>query len=155
MARPAASGRRPASGMGIGAGVRTMPTTINTHPSVSIRILRNLCPPICDGAYMIDRRFWRNMTGHNLTALAMSPAASTKYNSRTPQTERGSKPPRTLPLRLAAVSGAQLKAAQIRDFNDLQQLAPSLLVSTGSGDTSGGLVRIRGVGTTGNNAGLE
>ena len=69
--------------------------------------------------------------------------------------ERRTENVQTVPIAVTAVSGAQLKAAQIRDFNDLQQLAPSLLVSTGSGDTSGGLVRIRGVGTTGNNAGLE
>src|SRR5262249_38285614 len=49
----------------------------------------------------------------------------------------------------------QLQNKQIRDFNDLQLASPSLLVSTGSGDTTGGLVRIRGVGTTGNNSGLE
>ncbi len=61
----------------------------------------------------------------------------------------------TVPIAVTAVTGEQLRKAQIHDFNDLQQIAPSLLVSTGSGDTTGGLVRIRGVGTTGNNAGLE
>ena len=61
----------------------------------------------------------------------------------------------TVPIAITALSSNQLKNAEVHDFNDLQQLAPSLLVSTGSGDTTGGLVRIRGVGTTGNNAGLE
>ena len=69
--------------------------------------------------------------------------------------EKRSENIQTVPIAITALSGDQLRAAKIRDFNDLQQLAPSLLVSTGSGDTTGGLVRIRGVGTTGNNAGLE
>jgi len=69
--------------------------------------------------------------------------------------EKRSENIQTVPIAITALSGDQLKRAQIHDFNDLQQLAPSLLVSTGSGDTTGGLVRIRGVGTTGNNAGLE
>jgi outer membrane receptor protein involved in Fe transport len=69
--------------------------------------------------------------------------------------ERRSENVQTVPIAITALSGEQLRAAQIHDFNDLQQIAPSLLVSTGSGDTTGGLVRIRGVGTTGNNAGLE
>ncbi len=69
--------------------------------------------------------------------------------------EKRSENIQTVPIAITAVSGEQLRQAQIHDFNDLQQIAPSLLVSTGSGDTTGGLVRIRGVGTTGNNAGLE
>jgi outer membrane receptor protein involved in Fe transport len=69
--------------------------------------------------------------------------------------ERRSENVQTVPIAITALSGEQLRAAQVHDFNDLQQMAPSLLVSTGSGDTTGGLVRIRGVGTTGNNAGLE
>jgi len=69
--------------------------------------------------------------------------------------EKRSENIQTVPIAISAFSGSQLKAAQIRDVNDLQQISPSLLVSTGSGDTTGGLVRIRGVGTTGNNPGLE
>ncbi len=61
----------------------------------------------------------------------------------------------TVPIAVSAFSADQLKGRQIRDVNDLQLASPSLLVSTGQGDTLGGLVRIRGVGTTGNNAGLE
>ncbi|MGZ5932986.1 MAG: TonB-dependent receptor, partial [Rhizomicrobium sp.] len=47
----------------------------------------------------------------------------------------------TVPIAITALSSNQLKNAEVHDFNDLQQLAPSLLVSTGSGDTTGGLVR--------------
>ncbi len=69
--------------------------------------------------------------------------------------EKRSENIQTVPIAITALSGEQMRAAQVHDVNDLQQIAPSLLVSTGSGDTTGGLVRIRGVGTTGNNAGLE
>ncbi|HEY4941527.1 MAG TPA: TonB-dependent receptor [Rhizomicrobium sp.] len=93
------------------------------------------------------------MAGASLALF--STAAFADIEIVTVTAERRSENIQTVPIAITAVSGAQLKAAQIRDFNDLQQVAPSLLVSTGSGDTTGGLVRIRGVGTTGNNAGLE
>jgi len=69
--------------------------------------------------------------------------------------EKRSENVQDVPIAVSAYSGNQLKAAQIHDVNDLQQVSPSLIVSTGSGETSGALIRMRGVGTTGNNAGLE
>src|SRR5262249_9190242 len=69
--------------------------------------------------------------------------------------EKRSENIQTVPIAITALSGDQLRAAKIRDFNDLQQIAPSLWVSPGSGDRTGGRVRIRGVGPPGNNAGLE
>tara|TARA_B100000446_G_scaffold73556_1_gene69525 strand:+ start:1307 stop:1879 length:573 start_codon:yes stop_codon:yes gene_type:complete len=59
-----------------------------------------------------------------------------------------------VPVSVSAYSTEQLEKAQIRDASDLQTLAPSLSVntSTGSSDTS---FTIRGIGTAGNNAGLE
>jgi outer membrane receptor protein involved in Fe transport len=93
------------------------------------------------------------MAGASL--VFVSSAALAEIEIVTVTAEKRSENIQTVPIAITAVSATQLKAAQIRDFNDLQQVAPSLLVSTGSGDTTGGLVRIRGVGTTGNNAGLE
>jgi iron complex outermembrane receptor protein len=87
------------------------------------------------------------------TALLSSSAFA--IETVTVTAERRAQDVQTVPIAVTAVSAEQLQKAQVRDFNDLQMVAPSLLVSTGSGDTSGGLVRIRGVGTTGNNAGLE
>ena len=59
-----------------------------------------------------------------------------------------------VPIAVSAYGAEQLEKAQIRDASDLQQLAPSLSVNTSSGssDTS---FTIRGIGTSGNNAGLE
>jgi outer membrane receptor protein involved in Fe transport len=88
-------------------------------------------------------------------AATSTPAMSAGIEVVTVTAERRSENIQTVPIAVTALTGQQLKNAQVHDFNDLQQLAPSLLVSTGSGDTTGGLVRIRGVGTTGNNAGLE
>jgi len=59
-----------------------------------------------------------------------------------------------VPVAVSAYGTEQLEKAQIRDASDLQTLAPSLSVNTSSGssDTS---FTIRGIGTAGNNAGLE
>jgi iron complex outermembrane receptor protein len=90
-----------------------------------------------------------------LSTALLSTSAFAQIETVTVTAERRSQDVQSVPIAVTAVSAEQLAKAQVRDFNDLQMVAPSLLVSTGSGDTSGGLVRIRGVGTTGNNAGLE
>ncbi|MEI9887471.1 MAG: TonB-dependent receptor [Rhizomicrobium sp.] len=85
----------------------------------------------------------------------LSSAALAQIEVVTVTAEKRNEDIQTVPIAVTALSGNQLRAAQVHDFNDLQQIAPSLLVSTGTGDSTGGLVRIRGVGTTGNNNGLE
>ena len=59
-----------------------------------------------------------------------------------------------VPLAVTAVTGDTLEQAQIRDISDLQNIAPSLLFSqsTGSNQT---VLTIRGIGTPGQNSGLE
>ncbi len=59
-----------------------------------------------------------------------------------------------VPIVVNVVSGQQLQDAGVRDVKDLQVLTPGLSVtsSTGSAQTS---IRIRGVGTIGDNPGLE
>jgi iron complex outermembrane receptor protein len=93
------------------------------------------------------------LAGASLTLFSTTALAQIEIVTVT--AEKRAENVQTVPIAITALSSNQLKQAQVHDFNDLQQLAPSLLVSTGSGDTTGGLVRIRGVGTTGNNAGLE
>src|SRR6266705_6147279 len=101
-----------------------------------------------------NRRFWgvkMNLRHLRLAALAgaslavLSTSAIAQIETIVVTAEKRSENIQTVPIAVTALSGDQLRAAKIRDFNDLQQLAPSLLVSTGSGDTTGGLVRIRGV----------
>ncbi|HEY8616345.1 TonB-dependent receptor [Phenylobacterium sp.] len=59
-----------------------------------------------------------------------------------------------VPIVVTVVSGQQLQDAGVRDVKDLQVLTPGLSVtsSTGGAQTS---IRIRGVGTIGDNPGLE
>ena len=61
----------------------------------------------------------------------------------------------SVPVTVDAYSGEQLRESNISDINDLQKISPSLMVystTSGASDTS---IKIRGVGTTGNNPGLE
>ena len=60
-----------------------------------------------------------------------------------------------VPIAISAFSGDDLAARGITDVYSLQQVSPSLFVNTSNSTTNGGTMRIRGVGTTGNNVGLE
>ena len=60
-----------------------------------------------------------------------------------------------VPIAISAFSGADLAARGITEVDDLMQVSPSLFINTSNSTTNGGTMRIRGVGTTGNNVGLE
>ncbi|HEX6377094.1 MAG TPA: TonB-dependent receptor [Allosphingosinicella sp.] len=59
-----------------------------------------------------------------------------------------------VPLAVTAVSAASLQNSGATDIRQLNQLAPSLLVSS-TGTEANGSARIRGIGTVGDNPGLE
>jgi outer membrane receptor protein involved in Fe transport len=59
-----------------------------------------------------------------------------------------------VPLAVTAVGGPALQNSGATDIRQLNQLAPSLLVSS-TGTESNGSARIRGIGTVGDNPGLE
>ena len=59
-----------------------------------------------------------------------------------------------VPLAVQAVGGEQLQNSGANDIRQLNQLAPSLLVSS-TGTEANGSARIRGIGTVGDNPGLE
>lgn len=59
-----------------------------------------------------------------------------------------------VPIAVSAVTGDQLRNSGAVDIRALNQLSPSLLVSSASAETSGS-ARIRGIGTVGENPGLE
>ena len=61
----------------------------------------------------------------------------------------------SVPVAISAFSGTELQSSGVKDVNDLQVMTPSLFVNTTSGAVSDTTIRMRGVGTTGNNAGLE
>ncbi|MEE9280104.1 MAG: TonB-dependent receptor, partial [Myxococcota bacterium] len=60
-----------------------------------------------------------------------------------------------VPIAISAFSGDDLQRRGIQQLEDLQQVAPSLIVYSSNSETNGGTLRIRGMGTTGNNPGLE
>jgi iron complex outermembrane recepter protein len=59
-----------------------------------------------------------------------------------------------VPLAVSAVSSESLQNSGASDIRQLNQLAPSLLVSS-TGTEANGSARIRGIGTVGDNPGLE
>ena len=60
----------------------------------------------------------------------------------------------TVPIAVSAVTAESLQNSGATDIRQLNQLAPSLLVSSTSSEANGS-ARIRGVGTVGDNPGLE
>lgn len=60
-----------------------------------------------------------------------------------------------IPIAVSAFSGEDLAARGVQDLYGLQEVAPSISVYSANSTTNGGTIRIRGVGTTGNNPGLE
>jgi outer membrane receptor protein involved in Fe transport len=60
-----------------------------------------------------------------------------------------------IPIAVSAFSGADLSARGITEVDQLMQVSPSLFINTSNSSTNGGTMRIRGIGTTGNNVGLE
>jgi len=60
-----------------------------------------------------------------------------------------------VPIAISAVTAASLQNSGANDIRQLQQLSPSLIVNATSSESTGGVARIRGVGTIGDNPGLE
>ncbi len=60
-----------------------------------------------------------------------------------------------VPIAVSAFTGEDLEARGVQDLYGLQEVSPSISVYSSNSTSNGGTVRIRGVGTTGNNPGLE
>lgn len=60
-----------------------------------------------------------------------------------------------VPLAVTALSALQVERAGIKDLRDLPTLSPSFNMNSSQTESQGTTLRIRGVGTTGNNIGLE
>ena len=118
----------------------------------------------------MSKSFWLLSAG--LTALA-TPAYAQDSNATTPSATQAAAPStdsgqpdivitaqgrrqllQDVPLAVQAVGGAQLQNTGATDIRQLNQLAPSLLVSS-TGSEANGSARIRGIGTVGDNPGLE
>src|SRR3546814_20959523 len=71
-----------------------------------------------------------------------------------PISTRRASPLSDVPIAVSDVTGETLRNSGASDIRQLNQLAPSLLVSS-SGTESNGAARIRGIGTVGYTPGLE
>ncbi|MBV1878949.1 MAG: TonB-dependent receptor [Pseudomonadales bacterium] len=60
-----------------------------------------------------------------------------------------------VPIAVSAFRGEDLESRGVQDLYGLQEVSPSISVYSSNSTSNGGTVRIRGVGTTGNNPGLE
>jgi outer membrane receptor protein involved in Fe transport len=60
-----------------------------------------------------------------------------------------------VPIAVSAVTADALSNSGASDIRQLNQLSPSLLVSSTSSEAGAGVARIRGIGTVGDNPGLE
>lgn len=60
-----------------------------------------------------------------------------------------------VPIAVTVVGQEELISKGIEDITNLERAAPSYAVSTSDSATGGLVLRLRGVGTTGNNIGLE
>ena len=60
-----------------------------------------------------------------------------------------------VPIAVTALSSLQLERAGVQDIRDLPTLSPSFNMSASQTESQGTTLRLRGVGTTGNNIGLE
>lgn len=60
-----------------------------------------------------------------------------------------------VPIAISAYSAQTLERAGLNDLKRLQSISPSLNVTTTQGDSQGAVIRVRGVGTSGSNPGLE
>ena len=60
-----------------------------------------------------------------------------------------------VPVAVSAFGADQLQRAGVEDIRDLQQLSPSLVLTSTQSESAGTTARLRGIGTTGDNLGLE
>ena len=87
-------------------------------------------------------------------AMAQPAAQATDVNEIIVTATRRNQVLSDVPIAVSAVSAEQLQNSGGTDIRQLNQLAPSLLVSSATNE-SNGAARIRGVGTVGENPGLE
>lgn len=60
-----------------------------------------------------------------------------------------------VPMAVTSVTSEQLNRANVSNVADLTRIAPTIQITTTNSEASGTTIRIRGVGTAGNNPGLE
>jgi iron complex outermembrane recepter protein len=90
-----------------------------------------------------------------LTAQPVVPAGEERAGEVIVTATRRTSALADVPVAVTALSADQMRNSGASDIRQLNQLTPSLLVSSTSSEAGGGGARIRGIGTVGDNAGLE
>ncbi|MFN5630428.1 MAG: TonB-dependent receptor plug domain-containing protein, partial [Sphingomonadales bacterium] len=102
----------------------------------------------------------------SVTALAMS-LAMPAYAQNAPETEEEASDEiivtatlramdvQDIPLAVTAVAPEALERQGINDIKNLASISPSFNIQSSQTETQGTSIKVRGVGTTGNNTGLE
>lgn len=91
------------------------------------------------------------LSGWSLTALAEEATVEEIIVTATKREESIQE----IPIAVSAFTGQDLDDRGVVDMYGLQQIAPSVSVYSSNSTSNGGTFRIRGIGTTGNNPGLE
>lgn len=95
------------------------------------------------------------MAGATGTAEAQSAEGATSENTVVVTATRREQALQDTPIAITAVGEEDLQQQNIVSTADLQRVAPTLMIQNSNSETLGSTIRIRGVGTTGNNSGLE
>jgi outer membrane receptor protein involved in Fe transport len=120
---------------------------------------------------MAPKKLWLSVTLAALGVL-LAPPLSAQEASSDPPAEEGAESfegveeiivtstrraanVQDVPIAVTAITSEGLQARGISDVKELQQVAPSLTITDSNSTTNGGTIRIRGMGTSGNNPGLE
>ncbi|MBI1191437.1 MAG: TonB-dependent receptor [Tepidisphaera sp.] len=103
---------------------------------------------------MSERRFLKPLLAIAFTFAAASVAASPIEEIVVTATKRVANV-QDVPVAVTALSSIQLDRAGVKDLRDLPTLSPSFNMNASQTESQGSTLRLRGVGTTGNNIGLE
>lgn len=89
------------------------------------------------------------------TQSSPQPANSTTSDEIVVTATRREATIQNLPMAVTALAGVDLERDGLRDTTALQQASPSLVITTSNSEATGAVIRLRGVGTSANNTGLE
>jgi len=129
--------------------MRTFPLMLSVAMSVlaSPALAQNNTPPAPDTSSAAPQEA-------GAVARTATPATTNENGEIIVTATRRSEALSKVPLAVSAVSAQSLQNSGATDIRQLNQLAPSLLVSSTSSEANGS-ARIRGIGTVGDNPGLE
>ena len=102
---------------------------------------------------MIRRFFYTSMTGLLAASFFSAQAAPIEEIIVTATKREASV--QDVPIAVTAINDLQLERAGVKDMRDLPSLSASFNMSSSQTESQGTTLRLRGVGTTGNNIGLE